>query len=76
MLTLKRKPNQRVYAILPDGSRIEIVSETRCKLSFLAPPGVNIVRAELIDRQVRAEVELGRLDQEIAQAVAPTNDAA
>lgn len=76
MLTLKRKPNERVFAVLPDGSRIEIIAETRCKLSFTAPPGVNIVRAELIDRQVRAEVELQRLDREIAQAVNPTIDAA
>jgi carbon storage regulator CsrA len=53
MLVLKRKPNESVRVVGPDGRAVEITvvsvdGRDAVRLGFEAPPDVRIVRSELL----------------------------
>jgi carbon storage regulator CsrA len=56
MLVLKRKPNESVRIISPDGRTLAVVTvagvdgKDAVRLAFTAPPDVRIVRSELAER--------------------------
>jgi carbon storage regulator CsrA len=56
MLVLKRKPDQSVRVVGPDGRTLAVVTvvgvdgRDAVRLAFSAPPEVRIVRSELIER--------------------------
>jgi carbon storage regulator CsrA len=58
MLVLKRKPNESVRIVGPDGCTLAVVTvagvdgRDAVRLAFLAPPEVRIVRSELSERSL------------------------
>jgi carbon storage regulator CsrA len=61
MLVLKRKPNQSVRVVGPDGRTLAVVTvvgvdgKDAVRLAFLAPPEISIVRSELTERPAAGE---------------------
>jgi carbon storage regulator CsrA len=60
MLVLKRKPDQSVRIVGPDGRTVEITvvsvdGRDAVRLGFTAPPDVRIVRSELTARPAAGE---------------------
>jgi len=52
MLVLSRSPNEKIFVLLPDGQKIEILITqmryNKVRLGFTAPPTVKIMREELL----------------------------
>jgi carbon storage regulator CsrA len=60
MLVLKRKPNESVRVVGPDGRTVEITvvsvdGRDAVRLAFSAPPDVRIVRSELLPQPAAGE---------------------
>jgi carbon storage regulator CsrA len=61
MLVLKRKPNESVRIVGPDGRTLAVVTvagvdgRDAVRLGFSAPPDVRIVRSELLPQPAAGE---------------------
>jgi carbon storage regulator CsrA len=61
MLVLKRKPNESVRIVGPDGRTVALVTvigvdgKDAVRLGLLAPPDVRIVRSELLPQPATVE---------------------